>query len=136
MRCGCCDLAATSAFVTSPCFPRRDSGDCHNTSGVSPAPPPHEPCALCLMRACYVSTPNLYFGIHRRISKSANSASVSLRVCTAKIFASDHVHLSAEHRVFLKSQTQQKYEETGFGGLPYVPPMFRAGWYAYIGVKP
>lgn len=52
-----------------------------------------------------------------------------------KIFASDHVHLNAEHREFLKTVTMEKYEETGFGCLPYVPWVFKAGWYAYIGVK-
>ena len=31
--------------------------------------------------------------------------------------------------------TDEKYEETGFGPLPYVPPFLRAGWYAYVGVK-
>ena len=52
-----------------------------------------------------------------------------------RIFATDHVLLNEEHRQYLKDVTMEKYEETGFGGLPYVPPMLRAGWYAYIGVK-
>lgn len=52
-----------------------------------------------------------------------------------RIFATDHVLLNEEHRQYLKDVTMEKFEETGFGGLPYVPPMLRAGWYAYIGVK-
>ena len=50
-----------------------------------------------------------------------------------RVFASDHVHLSAEHREYLKKVSKQTFEETGFGSLPYVPPPLRAGWYAYVG---
>ena len=50
-------------------------------------------------------------------------------------FAADHVHLNPEHRQYLKEVTEAKFEDTGFGGLPYTPPMLRAAWYAYIGVK-
>lgn len=52
-----------------------------------------------------------------------------------RTFASDHVHLSHEHRQYLKEVTSEVYEETGFGGLPYTPPMLRAAWYAYVGLK-
>jgi ubiquinone/menaquinone biosynthesis C-methylase UbiE len=50
-------------------------------------------------------------------------------------FAKDHVHLKVEHRLHLKEVTEPKYEETGFGPLPYTPLFLRAGWYAYVGVK-
>ena len=59
---------------------------------------------------------------------------VSQRFWTST-FAKDHVHLKAEHRQHLKEVTEQKYEETGFGPLPYTPLFLRAAWYAYIGVK-
>jgi len=52
-----------------------------------------------------------------------------------RTFAADHVHLKEEHREFLKEVTDEKFEGTGFGGLPYTPPMLRAAWYAYVGVK-
>lgn len=52
-----------------------------------------------------------------------------------KTFASDHVILTTEHRDYLKSVTDQVYEETGFGSLPYVPGFLKAGWYAFIGKK-
>mmetsp|Transcript_11929 Transcript_11929/g.18697 ORF Transcript_11929/g.18697 Transcript_11929/m.18697 type:complete len:293 (+) Transcript_11929:311-1189(+) len=52
-----------------------------------------------------------------------------------KTFAQDHVHLSTQHREYLKAKTDQVYEECGFGGIPYVPPFLKAGWYVYIGRK-
>mmetsp|Transcript_54545 Transcript_54545/g.88412 ORF Transcript_54545/g.88412 Transcript_54545/m.88412 type:complete len:289 (-) Transcript_54545:428-1294(-) len=53
-----------------------------------------------------------------------------------RTFATDHVHLKAEHRQYLKSVTTEKYEETGYGRMPYIPFFLRPAWYAYIGVKP
>ena len=59
---------------------------------------------------------------------------VSQRFWT-KIFATDHVHLNAEHRKFLKEVTEEKWEETSYGGMPYTPPMLKSAWFAYVGVK-
>lgn len=52
-----------------------------------------------------------------------------------RLFATDHVHLREEHRVYLRAEFTPVHEDMGFGTFPYVPPFLRAPWYNFIGKK-
>mmetsp|Transcript_19627 Transcript_19627/g.42900 ORF Transcript_19627/g.42900 Transcript_19627/m.42900 type:complete len:271 (-) Transcript_19627:1349-2161(-) len=50
-----------------------------------------------------------------------------------KLFASDHVFLSAEHREYLKANFPCVHTELGYGTFPYVPWLFKCPFYVYVG---
>jgi len=51
------------------------------------------------------------------------------------IFAHDTVYLSEEHMPALESVFDTTHKEVGYGGFPFVPPLLKACYYEYVGVK-
>lgn len=49
------------------------------------------------------------------------------------LFKSDHVYLNEEHIEFLKSEFELLHFENGYGSFPYVPGLFKCGYYVFLG---
>ena len=52
-----------------------------------------------------------------------------------KVFATDHVHLSAEHVRFLQGEFNEKLLLRKYGSFPYVPRFIKSAYYVFIGQK-
>lgn len=52
-----------------------------------------------------------------------------------KVFATDHVHLSAEHVRFLQGEFNERLLLRQYGSFPYVPGIIKSAYYVFIGQK-
>mmetsp|Transcript_10051 Transcript_10051/g.25834 ORF Transcript_10051/g.25834 Transcript_10051/m.25834 type:complete len:257 (-) Transcript_10051:98-868(-) len=51
------------------------------------------------------------------------------------LFSTDHIHLSEEHLQHLQEHFEQTFLQVSYGTFPYVPPLLKCPYYAFIGKK-